>query len=398
MQRPSTTNDGDEIIEIENPVSEKIDNGEKGDSEVASILTKEGESEGYTTQAPSACPCLSEAFASFKAKHEQASVYLEFMCCFVALQVSYLTWGLMQEMIMKPEYEKSELNPSGKFPSAMFCVFGNRLFAIIVSASVTLWRFGTFRTAVPLWWYTPCALSNVLSSWAQYASLGYVPFSLQTIFKSMKIIPVMAMGMCLNGTRYSLRESLEAVSITIGVVVFSTSTSGVFSPDTVSFAVIVGFCLLCMYVICDAFTPQWQSRLYRKYGKIDSFQMMFGVNVSSIFFTSIALVVSGDIPLVIEFFQQNPSVFYYNIASAITSTTGQVAIFYTIKRFGPIAFTIIMTTRQMVSIFISNAVFNHVMSAQSYLGFAIVFGTTAAILYRKHTNKKAPEEKTTLPK
>ncbi|CAM9986110.1 unnamed protein product [Sphacelaria rigidula] len=41
---------------------------------------------------------------------------------------------------------------------------------------------------------------------------------------------------------------------------------------------------------------------------------------------------------------------------SVTSATGQLFIFYTIKKFGPIIFTIIMTTRQMLSLVVSSIV------------------------------------------
>ena len=73
----------------------------------------------------------------------------------------------------------------------------------------------------------------------------------------------------------------------------------------------------------------------------------------------------------------------YNIITAITSATGQFFIFYTIKEFGPIVFTVIMTTRQMLSMVISSVLFKHHMSLFSYLGAAMVFGTVIYSIRRK---------------
>ena len=81
----------------------------------------------------------------------------------------------------------------------------------------------------------------------------------------------------------------------------------------------------------------------------------------------IVIVLVGDIPRVIEFMMYNPSALWYNVLTAITSTTGQIAIFYTIKRFGPVVFTIIMTTRQMMSIVLSTVLFGHQISAGKLL-------------------------------
>ena len=93
--------------------------------------------------------------------------------------MSYLTWGVMQERIMTTKMNPTPLVPDGMFPSATFCVFSNRFLAIIVAAVVCMRLYGTVETPAPLWYYTPCALSNTISSWGQYAALKYVSFPLQ---------------------------------------------------------------------------------------------------------------------------------------------------------------------------------------------------------------------------
>ena len=56
-----------------------------------------------------------------------------------------------------------------------------------------------------------------------------------------------------------------------------------------------------------------------------------------------------------------------------------------------IVFTVIMTTRQMLSIVVSNYLFNHAMSLQSYTGAAIVFSVIAYSIYRKIRDKQAKD-------
>jgi len=114
----------------------------------------------------------------------------------------------------------------------------------------------------------------------------------------------------------------------------------------------------------------------------------YGVNCSSIIFTVLALVFSGDLPRVIEFMMYNPTALWYNVLTAITSTTGQIAIFYTIKRFGPVVFTIIMTTRQMMSIVLSTILFGHKISGGGVIGALCVFAAIFHSVYRQTKEKK----------
>ena len=266
----------------------------------------------------------------------------------------------MQELIMNTQFESTPLVPSGRFPSPTFCVFSNRIIAIVVAAALCYWKHGSTRSSAPLWVVLPCSVSNTLSSFCQYASLLHIPFPLQNLFKSTKVIPVMLMGRFLKGTEYPWIQYGEAALITVGVFFFSqshannkehiNSNTGIPEETPVQ---MLGIFLLCGYVLTDSFTSQWQSKIYADYGRIDQYHMMFGVNFWSILLTTASLVLAGEVPAVLEFLAANPQALYYNVITGLVSTTGQLFIFYTIKRFGPVALTITMTTRQMFSMAIS---------------------------------------------
>jgi adenosine 3'-phospho 5'-phosphosulfate transporter B2 len=252
----------------------------------------------------------------------------KFFFCFCGLQVSYLTWGYMQELIMTTQFTPTKNVPDGKFPSAAFCVFSNRFLAVIVAVIVVKLKHGAVfsNNTAPLLAFTPCALSNTMSSWSQYASLKYVSFPIQTVFKSSKIIPVMMMGKFLKGTSYPTSQYVEAFLITLGVAIFSVASKSS-SSDTAT--ELIGLVFLLLYITFDCFTSQWQDKVYSQYGRsnVDPYQMMLGVNSSAICITTLGLIVSGDFPVVHEFLTANPQVFTYNVVTAITSASGQLCIF-----------------------------------------------------------------------
>jgi len=317
----------------------------------------------------------------------------KFTLCFIGLQISYLTWGYMQELIMTTQFIPTNQAPEGRFPSAAFCVFSNRFLAVIVAMIAVRIRHGAVfsNNKAPLLAFTPCALSNTMSSWSQYASLKYVSFPVQTVFKSSKIIPVMVMGKVLKGAIYPWGQYAEAMLITIGVAVFSVFSK---TPDRETSTEMIGLVFLLLYISFDSFTSQWQDRVYTRYGRenVDPYQMMLGVNSSAILITTAGLIITGDFPVVYEFLLVNPKAFTYNVITAITSASGQLCIFYTIKEFGPIVFTIIMTTRQMFSICISAIVFKHVISIKALAGAVIVFSVLFYQIRRKYHARLAKKQ------
>ena len=150
----------------------------------------------------------------------------------------------------------------------------------------------------------------------------------------------------------------------------------------------LGYICLATYIFCDAFTSQWQSKLYNQYGKIDHWHMMFGINLSSVVITIVVMIIQGDIPVVIEFLTYNPQTIYYNIATSVTSATGQIAIYYCIRKYGPTIFTIIMTTRQVFSIILSNILFDHPTPLKSAGGAVMVFAAVFYSSYRRLSESK----------
>lgn len=312
--------------------------------------------------------------------------------CFVGLQASYLTWGYVQEKVMTRVYT------TGKFPSATFCVFSNRILAVSIAMLITLVQHGgKLSLPAPYYAFAPCALSNSLSSFGQYQALRYVSFPLQTISKSTKVIPVMLMGKVLNKKTYPMIDYVEALAISVGVSIFSLAgggggkgPGGEDSGDGgAASAAFLGLSMLALYVISDSFTSQWQSKLYQAHPSVDQFQMMFAVNSWAITMTLFALVTSGELVTTLKFLSMNPVAGLDNLTIAITSATGQLFIFYTIKTFGPVVFTIIMTTRQVFSIVISCIIFHHAIPLPALVGAGAVF---AAIFHRikRQANKKKP--------
>jgi len=94
--------------------------------------------------------------------------------CFFGLQVSYLTWGYLQEKIITQTYD-------GKvFHDSQFLVFQNRIFGLLIASGYIFFYEPRSRAPkAPLYKYSYCAFSNVMSSWFQYEALKFVSFPTQ---------------------------------------------------------------------------------------------------------------------------------------------------------------------------------------------------------------------------
>lgn len=315
-------------------------------------------------------------------ERSKGSVGMHLAVCVSGIMTSYLIWGYIQENVMTKTYA------TGHFPSATFCVLSNRVCAIAVSVVVVWYRQGTIRIPAPMLAFAPSSITNSISSVAQYESLRYVSFLLQTLSKANKVIPVMLMGRILNKKTYPWKNYLEALLISVGVSVFSLSEH---RADQNFNTTAPGVFLLALYVGCDSFTSQWQARVFKRHAEVDQFDMMFATNLWSIVLTLIALFASGEIWVTLAFLRLNPDAIMDNVIIAVTSAAGQLFIFYTIRVFGPVTLTLIMTTRQMLSMVLSASAFGHEFGFMAYVGAAIVFLTVfGGQVYRSSTKPKPP--------
>ncbi|KFM73208.1 Adenosine 3'-phospho 5'-phosphosulfate transporter 1, partial [Stegodyphus mimosarum] len=301
------------------------------------------------------------------------------MSCFAGLQISYLTWGILQEKIMTQEYHSSN-GDTEKFSDSQFLVFVNRVLAFIFAGTYVVVSNQPKHIA-PLYKYSYCSFSNIMSSWFQYEALKFVSFPTQVLTKASKIIPVMIMGKIISKKTYKYHEYATAVAISIGTAIFLLS--GKKQDDIASSTTASGVGILLAYIVSDSFTSNWQSALFKQY-HMTSVQMMCGVNFFSCIFTSISLLQQGGFVKSFLFLVKFSSFLWDCVLLSICSAVGQLFIFYTISEFGPVAFVIIMTVRQILAILLSCLIYHHTLTLSRVFGVFIVFSTIFLRIYLNH--------------
>lgn len=244
---------------------------------------------------PPAPPSLAATAAARSASTRDAIL----MCyCFAGLMISYLTWGLLQEKIMTQEYRSISANGHEQvahYQDSQFLVFANRALAFVIALTYLHVKHGSFgRHRAPLYKYSYASFSNIMSAWFQYEALKFVNFPTQVLAKSCKIIPVMVMGKIVRRAKYEFYEYATAILISVGMMFFLLGSTGAAHAihHGSSIAGMTGILLLALYMTFDSFTSTWQSELFKTYG-MTSMQMMCGVNLFSMLFTSVSLTLQG---------------------------------------------------------------------------------------------------------
>ncbi|CAL8113714.1 unnamed protein product [Orchesella dallaii] len=298
----------------------------------------------------------------------------------IGIFVCYFYYGILQEAITKGKYEHKVTNADGtvevtqeKFVYSLSLVFiqcvVNYAYALILLQTVQ--REKPTDAVVENRLYGVCALTYILAMVSSNMALQWVSYPTQVIGKSCKPIPVMLLGVLLANRRYALRKYLFVLLIVIGIGLFmykpklsSTSNPNVFST---------GELLLVMSLAMDGLTGAIQERMRVNNQKPNSAVMMKMMNLFSIGYTLVALVLSSEIYSFIVFVLNHPEVVWKITTFCIASSLGQFFIFVMVTDFGPLPCSIVTTTRKFFTVLASVILFGNVLTNTQWTGAVLVF-------------------------
>jgi len=140
-----------------------------------------------------------------------------------------------------------------------------------------------------------------------------------------------------------------------------------------------GVMLLFLFLFFDSFTSQFQSRMFQHHRDLSIVELMFATSAFSTVLSAITLVHTKELYPAIAFVYEHSEIHLHFFMFSCCSTIGQLFIYYTIKNFGAVVFTLIMTTRILLSIALSCVLYGHQVTATGFFGLVVVMG---AVLYR----------------
>ncbi|KAI6190018.1 hypothetical protein M3Y97_00071300 [Aphelenchoides bicaudatus] len=280
------------------------------------------------------------------------------------IQITLVSMGFFQERIMTLGYARLD-SPSvrEKFGDAQFLVFANRMIALALVGSYLFVKWRKMPPHVPpLYTHSFVSISNTLSSWCQYEALKFVSFPTQTVNERRPTSDYI-MGICLAlgaGLFFFSSQVASQTSDTKYEIYFGGAVSGIV--------------LMAGYLFFDAFTLNWQKKLFDTKPKISRYQMMLGVNGFSAILCLVSLLEQGTLFTSTNFLLTHTGFALDVFLLSFSNATGQLFIYVTIEQFGPVVFAVIMTVRQIFSIILSTIYFSHPINFVGVLGLGIAFG------------------------
>lgn len=336
---------------------------------------------------------------------------LHFIAVASATIISLTVYGVLQERVMTVPYARVQ-NSDGSFfsfkesalsgttssvvdaddpnargdifSSSMFLVLMNRWMALVIASvlSLTTHRSGEHEDGRSgLRDYAAVAFSNLVATVCQYEVLKYLTFSVSTLAKTMKVVPVMAWGQFLGEKKYAPRQYLEALLVTFGCFLFVANrgwrsavqkTYGDQVDDhDMEWAANAGFAILGVYFIFDGFTSSFQQKMFRR----DKSTVVSQILYTSFFTTIFAflwLLFTGQLRASLEFVTVHAAVRGDILILSASSTVAQFAIAYTIYSYSAVILASIMTFRQFLSVLISCYAFGAPLNVLQWLALLLI--------------------------
>lgn len=281
---------------------------------------------------------------------------------FLVLVVTLCGYGFLQEYIMTQEYA------GGMFPSAVFLILANRVLIVLFAKTMLFAKGEQAVTPATKWLCLPAA-TVFISSWCQNSSLRFVSFPTQVVFKSARIVPTMLVNTIMVGKRHGISDYVFAMFISACVFGF-TMGSGQLDPAVKDTG--VGVAMLIAYLICDSLSSNSEKKIYNEYPELNNLQMLFGLAVFTLFYSLIIEETMGSFQNVFHFLVQSPTASAHVFALSVCSTGSQYIMLHIIKLHGPVAYSIMMTVRHLLSVVLSVVFFGHPLpKSASYCAAAI---------------------------
>ncbi|XP_073973943.1 adenosine 3'-phospho 5'-phosphosulfate transporter 2 [Rhodnius prolixus] len=265
------------------------------------------------------------------------SAKIQFTICCIAVFVLYVIYGYLQELIFTLEGFK----PYGWYLTLVQFF----LYTTFACVECTFTRTTTRR--IPLRVY--CLLAGLTLGTIGFsnASLSYLNYPTQVIFKCCKLIPVMFGSILIQKKKYKMIDFLACIFMCIGLSCFTLADSRV-SPNFSSFGVTLISCAL----LCDAIIGNVQEKSMKAY---------FATNVEVVFYSyaigfvylAVIMVLSGSLQTGYNFCSDKPLVYFYALIFSMAGYLGVQVVLTLVKTCGALAAVTVTTCRKAVSIVIS---------------------------------------------
>mmetsp|Transcript_437 Transcript_437/g.862 ORF Transcript_437/g.862 Transcript_437/m.862 type:complete len:449 (-) Transcript_437:24-1370(-) len=237
------------------------------------------------------------------------------------------------------------------------------------------------KRVAPLRLYPLLTLCLLSSSGLSNMSLNYINFPTKVVFRSCKLVPTMLIATIMNRKVFSSLEYMCALSICVGLILFSVADwtlAPTFNP--------IGLVMVFLSVCADAILPNAQERLFGM--GASRLEVTYFTNVITLACMTVMTLASGDLVAIIKLAMVNHQLALYMSIYTAVSYVAISAYMNLVKRFGGVAAVYIATARKAMTLVLSFLLFPKDFSWFYVAGATLVLGGLMVVsLYKQKRGK-----------
>jgi len=282
-----------------------------------------------------------------------------FIVCSGGIFLCYCLSSLAQEYL----YQSTEADGE-KFSYTSTVTLWSKLGAVLWGVA----SGGTRETKAPQLWHFGIGMLSFATMYLSNESLMWLNYPTQTLFKSAKLLPVMAASVVINRTRFLALEYFSAVGLLLGLVAFTLTDISV-SPEFHP----LGVLLICLALCADALIGNLQERMFKQFG-CDASEMLTFSSAWAALFSLATCVVAGETISGTVYLLAHPVAAASVAAYSLLNILGIFFVLAMIAHYGATLTTFTTSLRKALSLTLSFLVYPKPFA----FGYLVGFGATAA--------------------
>ena len=233
----------------------------------------------------------------------------------------------------------------------------------MVCAFVERMGTGDTKRRAPMRDYVQLSVWTMTGMYFTNWSLTYLNYPTRILAKSSKVIPVMIVGMIVQGRYYTRLEYFCAFVLAAGITLFTMGDA----YDSPRFD-IRGLVLISIGFFSDAMTANFEEARLFKTHHCSQAEVMFFSSAFSAVWTLATMFGSNELFDALEHARENNEVISWTILSSCLGYSSVVFVLLLIKRFGATNAEIVKSCRKVLSIIISFVAFGKTVGRLHVLG------------------------------
>jgi adenosine 3'-phospho 5'-phosphosulfate transporter B3 len=212
-------------------------------------------------------------------------------------------------------------------------------------------------------------------------ALRYSSYPLKVAFKSCKLVPTMAFGVCVTGRKHTALQYIAALIMGMGLAVLTAAD--VFHPKSklqlvkaedysLSMGPLLGPILLGISTILDSVVPNLQEQLLQR-AKVNTSDLIFFSNAIMCLFLAAYTTYSGELVAAWIYCIQHFDALGILLCQGICAYFGLQCYLSIVRDHGGVAGVLFANARKVCTILLSFLLFTKPFNVRHFLGLVLVF-------------------------